>query len=186
MAEFTHDDVAAILRLIEQSSLDSFEFSDGRISFSVMSKGALESLRAHGLAAPAAGSIATAPAAPVQSERAASVPVGGVASDGAGAGSGAVGPAPVPSEPASPGGSEGSSGRPVVAPSVGIFYVAPEPGARPFVLPGDTVTPDTVVGLIEAMKVFTTVHAGLSGTVTTIVAENEALVETGDPLILLS
>ena len=48
----------------------------------------------------------------------------------------------------------------IPAPMVGTFYPAPSPGAAPFVSPGDRVEPDTTVGLIEMMKVFTAVAAG--------------------------
>ena len=73
----------------------------------------------------------------------------------------------------------------IPAPMVGTFYVAPEPGAPPFVSPGDRVEPDTTVGLIEVMKVFTAVAAGLGGTIEAVLASNAGGVEYGEPLFLV-
>ena len=55
------------------------------------------------------------------------------------------------------------SGRhaPITAPLLGTFYVAPEPGAPPFVKVGQQITEDTTVGLIEVMKVFNSVRAAV-------------------------
>jgi acetyl-CoA carboxylase biotin carboxyl carrier protein len=50
-------------------------------------------------------------------------------------------------------------------PLLGTFYRAPQPGSPPFVDVGDRVDEDTVVGIVETMKMMTPVHAGVSGTV---------------------
>jgi acetyl-CoA carboxylase biotin carboxyl carrier protein len=50
-------------------------------------------------------------------------------------------------------------------PLLGTFYRAPQPGAPPFVDVGDRVDEDTVVGVVETMKMMTPVHAGVRGTV---------------------
>jgi acetyl-CoA carboxylase biotin carboxyl carrier protein len=50
-------------------------------------------------------------------------------------------------------------------PLLGTFYRAPQPGAPPFVDVGDAVDEDTVVGIVETMKMMTPVHAGVRGTV---------------------
>lgn len=50
-------------------------------------------------------------------------------------------------------------------PLLGTFYRAPKPGAPPFVDIGDRVNEDTVVGIVETMKMMTPVHAGVRGTV---------------------
>lgn len=70
----------------------------------------------------------------------------------------------------------------IVAPSVGVFYRAPSPDLPVYVEVGGTVQPDTTVALLEAMKVFTAVTAGVGGTVVEVLAENNALVEHGQPL----
>lgn len=62
------------------------------------------------------------------------------------------------------------------SPLPGTFYRAPQPGAPPFIEVGSKVKPDTVIGIIETMKLMNSVHAGAEGEVVDIVAENaEAL-----------
>lgn len=73
----------------------------------------------------------------------------------------------------------------VTAPSLGTFWRAPKPGAEPFIEAGQKVDEDTTLCLIEVMKLFTPVKAGVSGTVTEIVTENSEMVESGDILILI-
>lgn len=73
----------------------------------------------------------------------------------------------------------------IVAPLTGVFYRAASPEARPYVVEGDPVQPDTVVGLIETMKVFNEVLAERQGVVRRILVEPGALVQAGDRLMLL-
>lgn len=74
-------------------------------------------------------------------------------------------------------------GDAVPAPMLGTFYRAPKPGAEPFVKPGDVITAETVIGVIEVMKLMNPIEAGIAGVVTEIVAPNGELVEHGDTLI---
>jgi len=67
----------------------------------------------------------------------------------------------------------------------GTFYRAPTPGADSFCNVGDVVRPDTTLGLIEVMKLFTSVQAGVAGTVVRIVPDNGSSVELGQPLVLI-
>jgi len=67
----------------------------------------------------------------------------------------------------------------VGAPMLGIFYRAPAPGAPPFVDVGATVEAETVVCLIEVMKMMNPVAAGVVGTVAEVCVENAELVEAG-------
>jgi acetyl-CoA carboxylase biotin carboxyl carrier protein len=67
----------------------------------------------------------------------------------------------------------------VLAPLPGTFYRASEPGAPPLVEVGDTVEEDTVVGLLETMKLFNSVHAGVRGTLTEICVANAEAAEQG-------
>ena len=71
-----------------------------------------------------------------------------------------------PSEEAPPTASEVGEGLVAVRPPLlGTFYRAPQPGAPPFVDVGDAVDEETVVGIVETMKMMTPVHAGVRGTV---------------------
>jgi len=68
------------------------------------------------------------------------------------------------------------------SPMVGTFYAAPSPDAEPFVREGDHVSEDTVVCVIEAMKVFNEIRAEMSGTIEKVLVENAQPVEYGQPL----
>jgi acetyl-CoA carboxylase biotin carboxyl carrier protein len=71
----------------------------------------------------------------------------------------------------------------VVAPLLGTFYRSPKPGAAPFVEIGATVEEDTVVAIIEVMKLMNTVRAGVRGKVAEILPTDGALVEHGETLL---
>jgi acetyl-CoA carboxylase biotin carboxyl carrier protein len=70
----------------------------------------------------------------------------------------------------------------VASPMLGTFYRAQAPGAAPFVEVGTRVEPDTVVCLIEVMKMMNSVPAGVAGTIVDVCAENAQLVDHGAPL----
>ncbi|MBE3594624.1 MAG: acetyl-CoA carboxylase biotin carboxyl carrier protein [Candidatus Carbobacillus altaicus] len=70
----------------------------------------------------------------------------------------------------------------IKSPMVGTFYAAPNPDAPPYVNVGDTVKPDTVVCIIEAMKLFNEIVADVEGTIVDILVQNGTLVEYGQPL----
>jgi acetyl-CoA carboxylase biotin carboxyl carrier protein len=74
----------------------------------------------------------------------------------------------------------------VSAPLLGTFYRAPKPGAPPFVEIGSQVEEDTIVGIIEVMKLMNTVRAGVRGKVSQILGRDGALVEYGETLIRVS
>ena len=90
----------------------------------------------------------------------------------------AAAPAPAPAaapEPA-PAPAKAAPQEAIESPLVGTFYRAASPEAKPFVEVGDRVTADTVVGIIEAMKVMNEVKAEKSGVI------KEVLVDNGDPV----
>lgn len=70
----------------------------------------------------------------------------------------------------------------VKSPMVGTMYVSPSPDAKPFVEIGSAVRADSVVCIIEAMKVFNEIHADVSGTIEKILVTNQQAVEFGQPL----
>jgi acetyl-CoA carboxylase biotin carboxyl carrier protein len=71
----------------------------------------------------------------------------------------------------------------VTAPLVGIFYRAARPGAPPYVEIGATVEEDTIVGIIEVMKLMNAVRAEVTGTVREILVQDGAVVEYGQVLL---
>lgn len=70
----------------------------------------------------------------------------------------------------------------ITAPMVGTFYGAPDPKAEPFVKVGSKVTPNTVVCILEAMKLFSEIEAEVEGEITEILVKDGEFVEFGQPL----
>lgn len=97
-------------------------------------------------------------------------------------------PPPAPAAPAAPAASAPASapaapdGVLIKSPTVGTYYPSPAPGEDPFVSVGSKVTKETVVCIIEAMKVFNQINAEVSGTITEVLAKSGDAVEFGQPL----
>lgn len=87
-------------------------------------------------------------------------------------------PAAAPAEAPQP----GEHSVEITAPIVGTFYSAPDPKAPPFVKVGSAVTPNTVVCVLEAMKLFTEVEAMVEGEITEVLVKDGEFVEFGQPL----
>ena len=85
-------------------------------------------------------------------------------------------PPPVPTAPAAP------AGVTIESPMVGTYYASSAPDAPPFVSIGSQVRAESTVCVIEAMKVFTDIPAGVNGTVTEILVKSGQPVEYGQPL----
>ena len=71
------------------------------------------------------------------------------------------------------------------APTMGTFYRASSPGAKPHAEVGDRVQPDDTVGVFEVMKLFSTLKAGVAGTITAIPVSNEAMVQQDQVLVII-
>ena len=155
--ELSEDDVLHILKLIDESNFDYFQLEVGELKITV-SKG--DPIPLGTSAQPVAIGVAPA-AAPAAAPK----------------------PAPAPAAPKAAAIPAGHLA--VTAPLLGTFYVAPEPGAPPFVQVGQQVTEDTTCGLIEVMKVFNSVRAGVKGTIVEVVAPNGGFVEFGQPLFIV-
>lgn len=80
---------------------------------------------------------------------------------------------------------ESASGTPIKSPMVGTFYRAASPETPNYVEVGDTVNADTVICILEAMKVFNEIRAEVDGRITKILVENGEAVEYGQPLFLV-
>ena len=92
--------------------------------------------------------------------------------------------APAPAAPAAaPAAAE--AGTPITSPLVGTFYRAGSPDAEPFVTVGSRVSKDTVVCIIEAMKVMNEIKAEASGVIKKILVENATVVQFGQPMFLI-
>ena len=97
----------------------------------------------------------------------------------------AANPAAAPA-PSSGSASVAHSGMHIRSPMVGTFYAAPDPESPPFVSAGDIVEPDTVVCLVEAMKVFNEIKAEVSGRLTKVLVSNAEAVEYDQPLFAVA
>jgi acetyl-CoA carboxylase biotin carboxyl carrier protein len=74
---------------------------------------------------------------------------------------------------------------PILSPMVGTFYAAPDPNSPPYVTIGSEVTEDTVVCIVEAMKVFNEIKSEVNGTIAKILVANETGVDYGQPMFLV-
>ena len=74
----------------------------------------------------------------------------------------------------------------ILSPTIGTFYSRPKPDAKDFVKVGDKVTPDTIVCLVEAMKMFNEIPAGVSGTIVEVLVNSEDAVHVDMPLFRIS
>lgn len=73
----------------------------------------------------------------------------------------------------------------IKSPMVGTFYAAPDPNSPPYVSVGSTVSPDTVVCIVEAMKVFSEIKAECSGKIEKVLVKSGEAVEFGQRLFLV-
>lgn len=96
----------------------------------------------------------------------------------------AAAPAPA-AVPAAPATAADDSLTPIPSPLVGTFYRAGSPDADPFVAVGSRVNKDTVVCIIEAMKVMNEIKAETSGVIKKILVENATAVQFGQPMFLI-
>ena len=160
----TAKDVAEIIRLLEQSSFDELELESGDLKLSLR--------RGEGgvAAAPSTASRSPSPVARGRTKEPESA---------------AASPPPLAGEVAqrAGGGKPGDGSVDVPSPLLGIFYRAPKPGEPAFIEVGAEVEEDTVIGIIEVMKLMNSVRAGVRGVITEIPAANSALVEYGETLI---
>lgn len=94
-------------------------------------------------------------------------------------------PAPAPASeaaaPAAPA-ADGPHIKVITSPIVGTFYSRPKPESADFVSTGSKVKPDTVVCIVEAMKVFNDIPAEVSGSIVEVLVDNEEAVDVGRPL----
>lgn len=161
----TYRDAVELLRTVRESEFcDSMTLEIGDMKLSVTRR------REPGAAGPVR-SDAVSPAA------AATIDSAVVASSPAGVPAAADRPAPVTDAD--------ESLKAVLAPTLGTFYRAPSPGEPPCIKEGDVIGPGQTIGLIEVMKLFTPIAAGVAGRVVKILVEDATLVEYGQQLVLI-
>jgi acetyl-CoA carboxylase biotin carboxyl carrier protein len=150
----TAADVAEILRLLEQSSFDELNLEMNGTKLSLKRGSAATSGAAAGAAPSAANPSLTQNSAPNQA-----------------------------ATHAAPAKTTDPNIHDVPSPLLGTFYRSPKPGAPPFVEVGASVSEDTIVAIIEVMKLMNTVRAGVRGTVAEILPGDGTLVEYDQPIL---
>ena len=152
MSELTHDDVARILRIIDEMGDRDVHLEVGELKLHVTRSGVSRfeesTASAPRVAAPIAPPTSSNKATPAEVD----VPAGHVA---------------------------------IRAPTMGTFYRSSSPGAKPHAEIGDRVDPDDTVAVFEVMKLFTTLKAGVAGTITALPVANETLVEQDQVLLII-
>lgn len=151
----TARDVAEILRVLEESSFDTLDLDMNGVQLRLRRSAAPPAREQPAAAVPRASAPAVAPKPAAAAS--AAPPASAIA--------------PEPGAVAVP------------APLLGIYYRAPKPGEAPFVEVGDRVQVDTIIGIIEVMKLMNTVRAGVTGQIVAISAPNGELVEYGQSIL---
>ena len=166
----THSDIAEIIKLVDQSTLDEFVVEVGDLKVEIRRKGAMPSAPA-GVAAPAPSTPPPAAASPPEPPPPAP-------------------PAPASAQPKSP---PAPPGEPVLgegqlavrSPMVGTFYRRPSPDEPAYVEVGSEVEADAPLGLVEVMKLYTTIYAKTAGRIAWICASDADLVEYDQLLFVI-
>ncbi len=163
----THDEIVQILKLIEESTFDELHLETGDLKLHIRKQGCGTSEVEINppLAGPASVSSESSPSASARAEK-----------DGI-----TTGTVKTSERPAT-----GDAGLlPIKAPLLGTIYRRPAPESPAYVEVGSLVKEEDTVCLIEVMKVFTAVKAGIRGRITQVLVETNELVEYGQPLFLV-
>ena len=160
----THSDIAEIIRLVDQSTLDELVVEVGDLKVEVRRKGAM----------------ASPPDAPSPCASASSVPAPSAIPAAVPSGKPLVGGNAAPSGPAI-----GEGQIAVRSPMVGTFYRRPAPDEPPYVEVGSEVEADTPLCLVEVMKLYTTIYAKEQGRIARICADEADLVEYDQVLFII-
>lgn len=154
--------IKSVIDLMSENDLCEFSIEEKDFKLSLKRGGVAPVV----YAAPGVASGVAPAAAPVAAAAAGAAPAGAAAAT-----------------PAAAGGEENLT--PIPSPLVGTFYRASSPDADPFVQVGSRVNKDTVVCIIEAMKVMNEIKAETSGVVKRILIENATAVQFGEPMFLI-
>lgn len=164
-------EIREIIKLIDSSSIDEFSLNEEGTKLK-LKKNAGQVVVAE---APKAVAQAVAPAAPVaEAPKAEAAPAAPKAEA-------------APAAPAAPKAEVAADANlhKIVSPMVGTFYKSPSPDADAFVQVGDKVGEETVVCIVEAMKLFNEIEAEVTGEIVEILVKDGELVEYGQPLFLV-
>ena len=159
-----------LIRLMVENELTEIDLKDEKETVSLRREGSqapVVQVSPAAAAPPAAPAPAPAPAAPVPAPAAPAAPA----------------PAAAPAAEPSP--ADTSNLEQITSPMVGTFYSAAKPESPAFANVGDTVTADTTVCIVEAMKIFNEIKAEQSGVIEKVLVSNGDSVEFGQALFLV-
>ena len=169
----THSDIAEIIKLVDQSTLDEFVVEVGDLKVEIRRKGATPSAPARAVAPAPSTPPPAATSPPEPPPPAPPAP-----------------PAPASAQPESPpaplGGPVLGEGQVAVrSPMVGTFYRRPSPDEPAYVEVGSEVEADAPLGLVEVMKLYTTIYAKSPGRIARVCASDAELVEYDQLLFII-
>ena len=178
--DLTNEDVADVLALLDSLPYDSLDLETSRFRLTLRRSPGGWTEESQVLAEPTALALVPDTEPGVDPPGTGSAGAGSAGTGSAGAGSAGT------RGSAGTGGSAVADGlAAVTTPLPGTFYRAPRPGADPFVQVGDAVAPDTVVAIVETMKLMNPVHAGTAGRVARISVDNGEFAPLGTTLMLI-
>ena len=153
-------EIKAVIDLMTKNGLSEFELEREEFKIRIKKGEILENQGVSGHSAPVFAQYAPAPAQ--------------------------LAPAPAPAATASAAAPAPASGTtPILSPMVGTFYGSPSPDSAPYIKVGQQITEDTVVCIIEAMKIMNEIKAEVKGTVVEVLAESGKPVDFNKPLFLV-
>ena len=156
--------IASLIESLDKSGLDFLQIDADGVKVTISKSGALPAASAPATAPAAASVAAQAPAREARAATSAAVPA----------------PAAAPPAPAPAAAAVSQDGTLTInAPLLGRFYSKPDPASPAFVTVGSSVDVETPVGLIEVMKLFNTVQAGVRGTITEVCVPDGEFIEYG-------
>lgn len=174
--KFKPYEIRELIRLIDESNIEEFEIEYEGNKLAIKKSGrkanAAPVLQAAAQPVAEAVSVQTVPAPKAAVQEKVTVPETGVKQE----------PAPKAVDDQA---EEDLNLHKIVSPMVGTFYRAPAPDADPYVKEGDSVQSNTIVCIVEAMKLMNEIEAEINGTITKVLVENGQLVEYGQPLFLV-
>ena len=160
---FKIQEIREIIKLVDASTIDEFVYE---------ADGSKVKLKKNGGAVEVVAPKAVVAAAPVVEQPKAAAP--------------AAAPAPVKEEaPAAAPVANDADLHKITSPMVGTFYQAPNPDSPAYVKVGDKVGDETIVCIVEAMKLFNEIEAEIKGEIVEVLVKDGQLVEYGQPLFLV-
>ena len=161
---FKIQEIREIIKLVDASSIDEFVYE---------AEGSKVKLKKNGGSVEVVAPKAAAPASAPVVEQVAATTVTSPA------------PAPVKEETAPAASASDADLHKITSPMVGTFYQAPSPDAPAYVKVGDKVGDETIVCIVEAMKLFNEIEAEIKGEIVEVLVKDGQLVEYGQPLFLV-